>query len=84
MNRFMRFPEGKTKVVTLSYDDCMEEDKKLIDLMEKYEMTQEALSKAVGKSRSVIANSVRLLNMPDRIQDMLKKGIICPALRRRS
>lgn len=44
------------------------------ELMEKYEMTQEELSKAVGKSRSVIANSVRLLNMPDRIQDMLKKG----------
>lgn len=38
MNRFMRFPGGKTKVVTLSYDDCMEEDQKLIDLMEKYKM----------------------------------------------
>ena len=24
--RFMRFPEGKKKAVTLSYDDCMEED----------------------------------------------------------
>lgn len=34
--KFMRFPEGKTKVVTLSYDDCMEEDRNLIDLMEKY------------------------------------------------
>jgi ParB family chromosome partitioning protein len=44
------------------------------ELMEKYDMTQETLSKAVGKSRSVIANSVRLLNMPDEIQTMLKKG----------
>lgn len=34
--KFMRFPEGKTKVVTLSYDDCMEEDELLIELMEKY------------------------------------------------
>ena len=24
--RFMRFPEGKKKALTLSYDDCMEED----------------------------------------------------------
>lgn len=44
------------------------------ELMEKYEMTQEELSKAVGRSRSVIANSVRLLKMPEKIQDMLKKG----------
>ena len=36
--KFMRFPEGKTKVVTLSYDDCVEEDRQLIDLMEKYKM----------------------------------------------
>ena len=37
-------------------------------------MTQEELSKAVGKSRSTIANCVRLLNMPEKIQDYLKKG----------
>ena len=32
-------------------------------LMDEYSMTQEQLSKAVGKSRSAIANSVRLLNL---------------------
>lgn len=42
-------------------------------LMEEYGMTQEELSKAVGKSRSSIANSVRLLNLPDEIVEMLKK-----------
>lgn len=42
-------------------------------LMEDYEMTQEQLSKVLGKSRSTIANSVRLLNLPDSIVDMLKK-----------
>ncbi len=36
--KFMRFPGGKTKTVTLSYDDAMEEDGKLIGLMEKYGM----------------------------------------------
>ena len=36
--KFMRFPEGKTKAVTLSYDDNIEEDQHLITLMEKYQM----------------------------------------------
>lgn len=36
--RFMRFPGGKAKAVTLSYDDCMEEDQELIDKLEKYDM----------------------------------------------
>ena len=44
------------------------------ELMEKYEMTQEELSKAVGKSRPAIANAVRLLNMPEEIQKMLRNG----------
>lgn len=36
--RFMRFPEGKAKAVTLSYDDCIEEDQELISRLEKYKM----------------------------------------------
>lgn len=44
------------------------------DLMEKYCMTQEQLSKVVGKSRSSIANSVRMLDMPELIQDYLING----------
>lgn len=36
--RFMRFPGGKTKAVTLSYDDCVEEDQDLIRRLEKYHM----------------------------------------------
>ena len=42
-------------------------------LMDEYNMTQEELSKAVGKSRSAIANSVRLLNLPEPVIEMLKK-----------
>lgn len=44
------------------------------ELMENYDMTQEELSKAVGKSRSAIANAVRLLNMPEKVQELLRKG----------
>ena len=40
-------------------------------LMDNFDVTQEALSKIVGKSRSAIANSVRLLNLPDMVQKML-------------
>ena len=43
-------------------------------LMDEYGMTQEAVSKAVGKSRSAVANSVRLLNLPGEIVEMLRKG----------
>ena len=45
-------------------------------LIDNYNITQEALAKMVGKSRSVIANSVRLLNLPERVQDMLKNDEI--------
>lgn len=36
-------------------------------LAEEYEMTQEELSARVGKSRSAIANTLRLLDLPDEI-----------------
>lgn len=36
--RFMRFPGGKAKAVTLSYDDSIEEDQDLISRLEKYNM----------------------------------------------
>lgn len=39
MNRkYLRFPGGRKKVITLSYDDCVEEDETLIRLMEQYRM----------------------------------------------
>lgn len=39
MNRkLMRFPGGMAKAITLSYDDGMEQDEHLIDLLKKYDM----------------------------------------------
>lgn len=40
-------------------------------LMEKFEMTQDKVSERVGKSRSSIANMLRLLSLEDEIKDML-------------
>lgn len=43
-------------------------------LMEKFGHTQEAMSKALGKSRSHIANLLRLLNLPQDIQNLVEEG----------
>lgn len=43
-------------------------------LMEKYGMTQEALSEAVGKSRPAIANTLRLLSLPKDVVALIQEG----------
>lgn len=43
-------------------------------LMDRFGHTQEKLSEALGKSRSHIANLMRLLNLPEEVLDMLKDG----------
>ncbi len=45
-------------------------------LMQQFHMTQEEVAKTVGRSRSTIANSLRLLNLPVLVQDYLEKGKI--------
>ncbi len=45
-------------------------------LIENHSHTQEALSEIVGKSRSHIANIIRLLSLPQSIQDMISEGKI--------
>ncbi|MFR6291085.1 MAG: ParB/RepB/Spo0J family partition protein [Peptococcaceae bacterium] len=43
-------------------------------LQRKFGYTQERLSKRMGKSRSFIANSTRLLTLPEDVQDMVEDG----------
>ena len=45
-------------------------------LIENHGHTQEVLSEIVGKSRSHIANIIRLLGLPQSIQDMISEGKI--------
>ena len=45
-------------------------------LMEQYGFTQEDVARSVGKSRPVIANALRLLNLPEEVRDMLSEGLI--------
>ncbi|MEM6481234.1 MAG: ParB/RepB/Spo0J family partition protein [Pseudomonadota bacterium] len=43
-------------------------------LMQRFGHTQDKLASALGKSRSHIANFVRLLSLPDEVQDLVRKG----------
>lgn len=43
-------------------------------LMDRFGHTQERMAEALGKSRSHIANLLRLLSLPDEVQDMLRVG----------
>lgn len=45
-------------------------------LVEEFALTQEEVSKRVGKSRSTVANIMRLLDLSDEILDALKEGHI--------
>lgn len=52
----------------------LEEAVGLQRLMDEFGHTQEALAKAVGKSRSHVANMLRLLGLPDAVKAMVDKG----------
>ena len=52
----------------------IEEAEGYFRLVEEFKHTQEALAKTIGKSRSHIANTLRLLNLPDPVQDMIVEG----------
>lgn len=45
-------------------------------LMEKFGLTQEAIAERVGKSRTAIANTVRILTLPEPIKQALREGKI--------
>lgn len=54
----------------------IEEAEAFEKLLSEYEMTQDEVSKAVGRSRSAIANSVRLLSLQEKVRGHLIHGQI--------
>ncbi|OCW83578.1 plasmid partitioning protein ParB [Pelagibacteraceae bacterium GOM-A5] len=50
----------------------IEEAESYKNLIEKFEYDQEKVSRFIGKSRSYISNSLRLLNLPKKLIDMIK------------
>jgi ParB family chromosome partitioning protein len=45
-------------------------------LMDEFHVTQDDVAKKVGKSRPAIANTLRLLNLPQEVQDELANGTL--------
>lgn len=54
--------------------NAIEEAASFRQLMDRFGHTQEKLAEALNKSRSHIANLLRLLNLPDTVQDLVKEG----------
>ena len=52
----------------------LEEASGYSELIEKFGMTQEKVAKLVGRSRSAVANAVRLLTLPESVQKMVENG----------
>lgn len=54
--------------------NCVEEALGYQALIEDFGLTQEDASGRVGKSRSAVANALRLLNLPEKVLEMLRNG----------
>jgi ParB family transcriptional regulator, chromosome partitioning protein len=52
--------------------NCLEEAAGYLKLINDFSYTQEMLAEKIGKSRSHIANSLRLLSLPKEIQELLQ------------
>ncbi len=56
--------------------NALEEALGYSQLMEQFGYTQQQLADTLGKSRSHIANTLRLLNLPDDVKEMIRNGEI--------
>ena len=54
--------------------DPIEEANGLNQMIKKFGMTQEEVSKSISKSRPYISNSLRLLKLPEYIQELVSEG----------
>ena len=77
-----RFSDKETLEVSLIENlqrqdlNALEEAAAYARLMKEFQYTQEALSKVVGKSRSHVANMMRLLDLPDSVKKMLETNAL--------
>jgi len=76
------YDDKKTREVSLIENiqrqnlNPLETAKAIRELMDEHSMTQEEISKTLGKSRSSIANTLRILNIDERVQEMIQMGKI--------
>ena len=72
--------ERKNKEISL-IENIQREDLNAVEkamgikiLMEEYDLTQQKVSEKIKKSRSAIANTVRILNLDERVLELAKEG----------
>lgn len=76
------FTEGESLQVALVENiqradlNAIEEALACRQLMDRFGRTQEELSASLGKSRSAIANLLRLLTLPHDVQELVRKGTL--------
>ncbi|MBQ9266901.1 MAG: ParB/RepB/Spo0J family partition protein [Clostridia bacterium] len=74
------YDEKKTREVSLIENiqrqdlNALDTAKAIKELMDEHHLTQEQLAKTLGKSRSSIANTLRILNLDERVQDLVQEG----------
>jgi ParB family chromosome partitioning protein len=56
--------------------NCVDEALAYSQLMEDFSLTQEEAAKRVGKERATVANSIRLLKLPDAVLEDLRSGAL--------
>jgi len=56
--------------------NAMEEAEGYRRLLGEFGLTQDALGQAVGKSRSHVANTLRLLGLPEPVRDLVRNGVL--------
>ena len=56
--------------------NAVEEAQGIKLLMDKYSLTQEEVAGKLSKSRPAVANSIRLLNLSDKLLEQLKDGLL--------
>ena len=57
---------------------ALEEGEAYARLMREFGRSQGSLAEAVGKSRSHVANTIRLLSLPKSVRQMLETGVLSP------
>jgi len=58
--------------------NAIEEARAYHQIMTRMKITQEELANFVGKNRSTVANTIRLLSLPEDVQAMIGEGLLAP------
>ena len=79
----VRIADATEKLVLALIENIQREDLNPLEearaygrLLSEFSMTQEMVAKQVGKARSTVANTVRLLDLPTEVQDAISAGIV--------